>query len=192
MTVESTIEELLRRQERTDNHIVDINKQMLDIKRDVDDKFDVINQNLLRIVAGGNKKDVSSDGAWVRQSVGLSIAVVTILGFSITTFHSMLRPLEIQFEIFQKQAREDLKTLHGHVNDGHPYKVEHRVSVLERLSVESERKIASIENGVSVLQTEMKYATEDRYKGVEAKKDKEISDLKDLIIQEKIKKDQPL
>ena len=106
-SAEENFREIFRRLETTDVHIVDINKKMLDIQKDIDDKYSTINSALLKIVGG--KNNVGTDASWVRQSVGLTVSVITLLGFFVTIMHYNTQSFTRQLE-YESERRVELQS----------------------------------------------------------------------------------
>lgn len=102
MGLEDDQKEIFRRLETNDSQIVDLHKEMIGVRRDVDEKFNIINQNILKIVGdrGDNSKNVisvpkngGSEGIKIFAIAGL---VVTLLGQNIAYIYGALRYHEEQ------------------------------------------------------------------------------------------------
>jgi len=80
----------------------------------------------------GQKPNGNGNAAWVRQSIGITIAIVALLGFMIPTFMAVVEPIKLQQSIFMKSTSIQLDRLELHMLDGHPQKVEQQLLAQDR------------------------------------------------------------
>ena len=112
-----------------------INKMEERFERRLDAMDNKLDRILQASATASASKPVNGNGnaAWVRQSIGLVIAVVAILAFMIPTFVAVVEPVKLQQKMFMEQVNHNWNTVSSHMLDGHPVKVEQKLESLDRL-----------------------------------------------------------
>jgi len=94
--------------QRIDSVIADMNRGFTDLRKDMSkDKQD--------IMTAIRRANPDSQSSWVRQSVGLTVAVIALIGFMVPTMVSIVKPMQQQMAYITK-ADEFHSNLPGHMS----------------------------------------------------------------------------
>ena len=79
------------------------------LEQKVDRQLELVNTKLDRVLEKvlATKPDGNGNASWVRQSIGLTVAVISLIGFMVPTMVAIVRPMQQQIDYLRSYIVED-------------------------------------------------------------------------------------